>query len=78
MDNYKFFIFNTFFNLKIFNGFIFKVLNIVSSDQNKYEHASQEKKPKFEQDDQKKLFDGCSTTLEFFLVKHIYICVLVS
>ena len=23
--------------------------------------------PKFEQDDQKKLFDGCSSTLEFFL-----------
>ena len=29
--------------------------------------------PKFEQDDQKKLLDGCSTTLEFFLVKHIFI-----
>ena len=36
-------------------------------------HASHEKMPKFEQDDQKKLLDGCCTTLEFFLVKHIYI-----
>ena len=33
--------------------------------------------PKFEQDDQI-LLDGCSTTLEFFLVKHIYIFVLVN
>ena len=29
--------------------------------------------PKFEQDDQKKLLDGCSTTLEFFLVKSTFI-----
>ena len=29
--------------------------------------------PKFEQDDQKELLDGCCTTLEFFLVKHIHI-----
>ena len=29
--------------------------------------------PKFEQDDQKKLLDGCCITLEFFLVKHNYI-----
>ena len=28
-------IFDTFFNLKIFNGFVFKVLNIVSFHQNK-------------------------------------------
>ena len=34
--------------------------------------------PKFEQDDQKKLLDGCCTTLEFFLVMHIYIFVLVN
>ena len=26
----------------------------------------------------KNFFDGCSTALEFFLVKHIYIFVLVS
>ena len=66
-----------FFNLKFFYGFIFKELNIVSTDQKQYEHTSHEKMPKFEQDDQKKLLDGCSTTLEFFLVKYIYIFVLI-
>ena len=29
--------------------------------------------PKFKQDNQKKLLNGCSSTLEFFLEKHIYI-----
>ena len=29
--------------------------------------------PKFEQVDQKKHLNGCSSTLEFFLVKHILI-----
>ena len=29
--------------------------------------------PKFEQDDQKRLLDGCSSTLEFFFVKNIYV-----
>ena len=76
MDSCKKFILNTFFDLKFFYGFIFKVLNIILLDQN--QNASHEKMPKFEQNDQKKLLDGCRTTLEFFLVKHIYIFVLVA
>ena len=32
MNSYKFFIFNIFFNLKFFYGFVFKVLNLVSYD----------------------------------------------
>ena len=38
----------------------------------------QEKITKFEQGHQKKLLDECSSTLEFFLVKDIYISILVS
>ena len=34
--------------------------------------------PKFDLDNQNKLLDGCSSTLEFFLVKHIYIFFLVT
>ena len=74
--SYNFFIFNIFFNLKFFYGFIFKLL---SSDQkNDMNKLHMKKMPKFEKDGQKKLLDGCSTTLEFFLVKHIYIFVLVN
>ena len=61
--------FNTFFYFILFFGFVFKFLNIVASNQNK----NKKKKPKFEQDVQKELLNGCSSTLEFFLVKYIYI-----
>ena len=61
---------NIIFNVNFFYGFIFKVLNIISIEPKKYEHALYEKMPKFEQDNQKKLLNGHSSTLEFFLVKH--------
>ena len=57
----NFFIFNSFFNMNFFYEFIVKVLNIVMLDQNKNMNMLYMKRmPKFEQDDQKKLLDGCS------------------
>ena len=62
--------FNIFFNLKIFYRFVFKVLNIVSFDQEIYMNMlSMKKCQKFEQNDQKNLLDGCSSILEFFSCK---------
>ena len=66
------FLYLIFFQFKIFNEFIFKLLTIVTLDQNKNMNMLYMKKmPKFVEDDQKKLLDGCNSTLEFFLVKHI-------
>ena len=48
------------------------ILNIESSYQNENMNMLYMKKmPKFEQDDREKLLNGCSSTLEFFLIKHI-------
>ena len=52
MGSYKNFIVNILFNLNFFNEFVFKILNIVLSNQNKYMNMLYMKKmPKFEQDD---------------------------
>ena len=74
MDSYKTFIFNIVLTFRIFYGFILKILNIISFDQlKKYEHASHEKMPKLEQEDQIKLLDGCCTAVEFFFFYNTFI-----
>ena len=64
-----FFIFNTFFNLKFFYGFIFKLLYIVSSDQNKNMNMLHMKKCQSLNKMTKKLLDGCRFNFEIFSCK---------
>ena len=56
-----------------------KFLNIVCPDQIQKSHIFYKKKiVMFESGHQKRVLDECNSTLEFFLVKYLYISILVS